>query len=76
MKTLSAAVGLIAGIVLLVPLIVAGGLLALVALPALGVARRTRPRRGIDRREPAAAVLALRPAQSEPWLDALGQRAA
>jgi fructose-specific phosphotransferase system IIC component len=33
-----------AGVALLVPLIVAGGLIALAALPALGVARRMRSR--------------------------------
>ncbi len=70
MKTLSA-VGLIAGVALLVPAIVAGGLIALVALPALGITRRMRSRRTAQRQEPAAVVLALgRPAHAEPGLDA------
>ena len=76
MKTLSAAVGLIAGVALLAPLVVAGGLIALVALPALGITRRARSRRAAHGREPAATVLALGPAQVEAGLDALGQRAA
>lgn len=76
MKTLSAVVGLTAGVIVLVPLVVAGGLLALIALPVLGIARSMRGRLAARRREPPAGVLALGPAQLEAGLDALGQRAA
>ena len=76
MKAFSAVVGLTAGVMLLVPLVVAGGLLALIALPALGITRSVRGRLAARRREPPVGVLALGPAQLEAGLDALGQRAA
>ncbi len=69
MKTLSAAVGLIVAVALLVPLIVAGGLIALVALPPLSITRRMRAHAVAHPREPGAVVLALGPAQAEPGLD-------
>jgi hypothetical protein len=74
-KTLSTTVGLIAGVVLLVPLVLAGGLIALVALPALSLARCVRSSPVARRRETAATVVALGPAAVEQGLEALGQRA-
>ncbi len=76
MKTVSATAGWIAGAVALVPLVVVGGLIAIVALPTIAVIDRIRRQLATRRQLPAAPILPLEHAPANLTPDAVGQHAA
>ncbi len=76
MKTVSATAGWIAGVVVLVPLVVVGGFIAIVAVPTIAVIHRIRRQLATRRQQPAAPILPLEPAPANLTREAVGQRAA
>ncbi len=76
MNTLSAVMGRTAGVVLLIPVIVIAGVVAVVALPALALTRRARAWLAARQRDPVAPVLTLEAPPAESALRTVGRRAA